>query len=234
MALIKGRHAGGVAMRGFEDLGDLRLAAEEFLRQARAEASLIIEDARHKARQLVEEAGPKGHAEGRAHGLEEGRAEGRRQGRDEAIEEYRGKVEALVSAWTTALDTFEADRHDILAAAREEVLELALALGEKVTHRVIDADPSVAGEQVAKALALVTEPSEVVVRVNPADRKLVDSVLGELFERMVRAEHVELADDEDVRRGGCVVTTGKGRVDAGIDRQIERIAETLLGRKRAR
>jgi flagellar biosynthesis/type III secretory pathway protein FliH len=37
-----------------------------------------------------------------------------------------------------------------------------------------------------------------------------------------------LRDDPLVERGGCVLSTGKGVIDATLEKQIERIADVLL------
>jgi flagellar assembly protein FliH len=228
MGLIKNRDAHGVVSHGFQDLGDLKLQAERLLGEARAEARRIVDEARSRSEALVAESGPRGHAEGRQHGLVEGREEGRLQGCQEAINELRSRLEQLVGSWTEALQSFEANRNDLLLAAREDILDLALAMGSKITHRVIEADPRVVTDQVAEALALVADATAVTVSVNPNDLALVDKVLGEIVEKIGLCTHVDLREDEQVGPGGCVVTTGKGRIDASVDRQVERIVETLL------
>ncbi|MHC4774389.1 MAG: FliH/SctL family protein [Planctomycetota bacterium] len=230
MGLIKNTDAHRVVMRGFQDLGDLKLQAERLLDEARAEARRIVDEARSRAEAIVAESEPRGYAEGKQRGLGEGHEEGRRQGHEEAISEQRSRLEQLVPSWTEALKSFEAQRNDLLLAAREDVLELALTMGAKVTRRGVEADPGVAADQVAEALALVADASAVTVSINPKDRKLVESVLGEIIERIGACTHVELREDEQVGPGGCVLTTGKGRLDATVERQIERIVDTLLPR----
>jgi flagellar assembly protein FliH len=228
MGLIKNTEAHRVVKHGFQDLGDLKLQAERLLDEARAEARRIVDEARATAEALIAESGPRGFAEGKQRGLGEGHEEGRRRGREEAIDELRSRLDQLVPSWTGALESFEAQRADLLLAAREDILELGLTMGGKITHRVIEADPKVVTDQVAEALALVADASAVTVAVNPEDRALVEAVLGEIVEKIGVCTHVDLREDEQVGRGGCVLTTGKGRIDATVDRQIERIVDTLL------
>ncbi|MHC5006807.1 MAG: FliH/SctL family protein [Planctomycetota bacterium] len=230
MGLIKNTDARHVVMHGFEDMGDLRKQAERVLQDARAEAQRIIDEARSRAEALVAESEPRGYAEGKQRGLGEGREEGRRLGHEEAINELRSRLEQLIPAWAEALESFEAQRKDLLLAAREDFLELALTMGGKITHRVIETDPEVVTAQVAETLALVADASAVTISVNPRDRKLVEKVMGEIVEKIGTCTHVELREDEEVGRGGCVLATGKGRIDANVDRQIERIVDTLLPR----
>jgi flagellar biosynthesis/type III secretory pathway protein FliH len=103
-------------------------------------------------------------------------------------------------------------------------------MGEKVCHRIVETDGSAVADQVAEALHLVASPSAVTVCVNPQDRPFVESVLADLVERIGQCTHADLRDEPSVGRGGCIVTTDRGRIDATIDRQLERICESLLGR----
>jgi len=41
-------------------------------------------------------------------------------------------------------------------------------------------------------------------------------------------EHADLREDVAVGRGGCVVRSARGSIDATIETQLERIAATLL------
>lgn len=228
MALIKNRNAGGLATRGFQGLGDLGKHAAGIVDAARAEAERIVEEARACAETLAGDAAPRGFAEGREQGLREGLEEGRRLGREETIGEYTAALAALGASWTAALDAFEADRREMLQTAREDIIELALAISGRIVRRVIEADPAVVQDQVAEVISLVTGPSAMMLSIDPADRKLVAAVLPALCERLEQGAHVELRDDPAVERGGCVLSTGKGVIDATLQKQTDRIAEALL------
>ena len=228
MALIKNRDAAGLVTRGFEDLGELRSQADQIIAAAQAEAGRLLEAARAEAQTLIDEATPRGFGEGREQGLTEGLAEGQQLGREETIRQFTAQLEALATSWAAALAELESGRQEMLHCAREDIVQLALAIGGKITRRVIELDSAVVKDQVADVLGLVNQPSGVTLSISPEDRKLVESVLPALFEKLGRSDHVELRDDPDVERGGCVLTTGKGRIDATVSTQIDRIAAALL------
>ncbi len=228
MGLIKQAHAVRLTSRGFEDLGDLKQQAEHVVAEARAEAQQVLDGARAQAEALLREAGPRGHAEGHEQGLTEGRQEGRRLAHEEAIGQFKTEIEQMVSAWREALQRIESERNDMLLAAREDVLEFAIAMGRKITHRIIEADPTVVADQIIAALRLVAAPTAVTVSIHPGDRKLVESVLGGIVEQVKDCTQVELRDDPAVGRCGCIVATARGRIDAAIEQQVERITSTLL------
>ena len=231
MALIKSRQAEHIVNQGSVlDFGDLNRQARELLEHARQDAAKIVEAAHSETRQLVETAGKLGHEEGKARGMAEGRDEGLRQGRAEALEQLVPQLEQIAGAWSEALGHWESQRSAMLLAAREDVLEFALAMGARITHRVVEADPSSVADQLSEALSLLARPGAVTVSIHPDDRPLVETVLPRLLERIAACEHVDLRDDPAVGRGGCVVAAGKGRIDATIERQIERVTEALLMR----
>ena len=228
MALIKNRHARGLVTRGFQDLGDLQKQAAGIVEAARVEAERMISEAQTQAATLAGEAAPRGFAEGRVQGLAEGREEGCRIGREEVIGQYTTELASLAESWTAAIDGFEAARSATLQKAREDIVELALAMAGRIARRVVEADPAVVQDQVAEVISLVTAASGMTLSINPDDRKLVQAVLPALCERLEKPGHIELRDDPDVDRGGCVLSTGKGVIDATLEKQLERIAEVLL------
>jgi len=230
VALIKNTQAERIVKPGFQDLGDLKRQAEELVAQARLEASRIIERSRVESQARVDEAVRDGYDEGRQRGYAAGQVEGRDDGRTEVLSELSRQIGELLVGWTKALETWESQRASMLLAAREDIVKLALAMGEKITHRVIEAEPAAVVDQVAEALALLAKPTAVIISINPADRPIVESVLGDLVKSINLCTHIDLSDDPEVSRGGCVVATDRGHIDATIDRQIQRITDTLLAR----
>lgn len=234
MGVVKGNQAGQVGPASVLALGDLRQQAEQDLAAARAEARRIVEQSRAEAEGLIALDLKRGHEEGFRQGLEEGRARGAEEGRKAANEEYRQRIEQLVETWTAALEAWEHDRGAMMQSAREDVLRLALAMGAKVCHRAIEAHPEAVVDQVAEALGLVLAPSRATVTVHPDDLPLVEGTLPQVLERIGQCPGVELRGDQAVGRGGCTVTTQSGRIDATIDRQLQRITEALLARDSSR
>lgn len=211
------------------NLGDLSRQARALAEHARAEADRIIADARQERQRLIESASSDGFARGHAEGLAKGREEGLSAGRAEALAEFRQRLAAIESGWSGALEAFVSERAGLLAAARVDVVRLAILLAEKVTKRRLEIDPRLVVDQVESVLRLVARPTRLVVRVHPLDLPLVREAMPGLMSRLPVAEHVELLGDPGLERGSCVATTaGGGSIEATIDGQLERLAAELL------
>ncbi len=210
------------------DLGDLRMQAQAIIAQARAEADRIRAAAKEEVREIVRTAVDRGHAEGLRKGLSEGTAGGRDEGRTQALAEHRDALAGITSAFTKLLADREEMRALLLQDTRQEVLAFAIALAEKIVRRRIESDPATVLEEVGAALALVTRSARLAISIHPEDRAIVEQALPSLVAQH-HAGEVRLIERPDLARGGCVLSTAAGQIDASIECQLRRIAEMLLG-----
>ncbi len=229
MPLIKNANSAGLIKSAVVlDLGDLDRQAKRIVEQAREQAKTIRDEAKQKADALVAGADAKGYEQGMQRGLTEGKELGRREGREELLDELRPQLEQLIQSWADALNQWDAQRGEMLLSAREDVLAFAVAMAEKIVFRTIEADDSIIEDQLAESLALLSKPSNVAIRINPQDRDLVEEVLPELLRATTDCRHATITDDPTMTRGGCIVRTIGGEVDATIETQLDRIVEAIL------
>jgi len=239
MALIKNSNSTLMARDAIVlDLGDLRRQGEQILEHARLEAAKIIGDAQRTRRRLIDSAASEGRAEGLAEGLASGHEQGVNQGHGAAFAERRDALNAFQAVWGTELKLFVDRRESMLDEARKNLLALSAMIGQRVTHRVIELDPSVVVDQLKGVLALVMRQSRLTIRVHPLDRDLVSIALPELARAYSAAVDAEIIDDPTLARGSCLLrladlvqegeANGAGTLDASIETQLDRIVQALL------
>ena len=229
MAVIKNTETAGMLKEAIVlDLGDIARHAAQIEAAAQAKASRIEADARDRAAQLTENAGTKGFEQGKAAGIEAGREEGREQGRLEAFKQAEAELNQLQQTWAQTGEQLEEYRKTIALEARQSMLELAMRLAEKIVHRAVQVDNTVVVDQVATAFTYALGDYDVTVRISPEDRPTLEQAMPGLMDQFGRFEHVKLVNDDDVRRGGCVLSFGQGCVDATLDTQLRRIVELLM------
>jgi flagellar assembly protein FliH len=229
MALIKHANANRLLNEAIVlDLGDLNRQAEAIMSRAREQAARILAQSKAEAQKLIEGAAAVGHAEGFEKGAAEGRVAGEQQASAQTLELMSERLQALTDSWIQALSRWEADRAQMLLAAREDVLLFAFALAEKLVYRIIRTDPLVVQEQLAEALGLLSRPTSVEIAVNPEDRATVEQTLPGLIAHLGTCKEARIREDAGMMRGGCIVQTANGRIDATIETQLDRIARTLL------
>jgi flagellar assembly protein FliH len=210
------------------DLGDIGAQAARIRAAAETQASKIIAEAQAKSESLADQLHQEAEKQGYSDGLEKGLAEGREQGRAEALAESSEQLRQLSAAWSQVATEWEQQRIDMEREARQAVLEFALAAAEKIVHRVIEVDESVVVDQAAQALSLVLSAHDASVRIHPVDRPMLEDAMPELIKELASLEHIELVDDETITPGGCIVAFGQGRIDATVERQLQRLVDLIL------
>ncbi len=141
----------------------------------------------------------------------------------EAAEE--GHREGLARA-AAALAAAAQERNRRLSTADREVVALALDVARRVLGRELAERASAVADLAARALAEARERREVTLRVNPGDAAAVAEAGGRLTAILLRAP-LEVREDPSVPRGGAIVETDAGRIDARVETQLAHLARAL-------
>lgn len=230
MALIKRADAETRVRAGVTlHLGDLERRGAVLREAATAEAERVVREAHAERARIVAGAAEEGRAAGHAEGLARGLAEGRERGKAEGLAEWRERLTEVDAAWSAAMAEFIGQRESLLVESRRGVIELAIAIAERVVHRAIEIDAGAIEEQLREVLSLVAAPATLIVRVHPGDEELVREIVPRLREQFVGGIHVRLQSDSAVSRGSCVARTlGGASIDASVETQLDRIVRDLL------
>jgi flagellar assembly protein FliH len=154
---------------------------------------------------------------------ETARAEGYEAGRAEAL--------AALSPALEALQTSVAAAHEERLAAADQLelhaVDLSLYLAEKVIGASIAVAPERVVEAVRGALRGIVERERVTVLVHPEDLELVREAMDELRATLGGIEHCEVQAERRVSRGGAIVRTQDGDVDARVETKLQRAREVV-------
>jgi flagellar assembly protein FliH len=149
-------------------------------------------------------------------------------GYEEGVAAGRAEVSGAARALAAAAAQLQEVRASAAADAEPVAVELALRIAAKVLGGVLEAEPELVLEIVRGALRRLTEPLPATLLVNPDDVDLVRDSLTAL-----NSEHggeLKVRGERRVERGGCVVRTAAGEIDAQISVQLERAAKVVAER----
>lgn len=123
-------------------------------------------------------------------------------------------------------------RLSAMRAQREvesDLRTLAVRIAERILDRELSTRPEAVVDIAAAALSQAGAPRDVVLRVHPEDLRTLERGRPRLLERCARAQVIQLRPDSTVGRGGCIVETELGTVDARLQVQLEAIERALRG-----
>lgn len=150
---------------------------------------------------------------------------GLRQGEKAGMELAEKKVEAMMARYAQSIAELARLRSALYARAEKEVVQLALEVAKKIVHREIRADREIIQTLVKVALGHVAVKSPVTIRLHPDDYDYLNGHRGRLVQDGGEEREIVLQADASIERGGCLIQTEAGDVDARIEeefREVER------------
>ncbi len=144
--------------------------------------------------------------------------EGFQQGYEEAIQHHRQMIERLSNENSEKFQYFEGD-----------LVRLALRVAERVIVAQFEKDPNTITRIVANALGAVRHQREIYIRVNPQDFEIVKKNRSYLLEQLSRAREIDIRPDPEISRGGCLIESEAGVIEASIEKQLQNLENILLG-----
>jgi flagellar biosynthesis/type III secretory pathway protein FliH len=157
-------------------------------------------------------------------------AEGYEAGRQEALAAIQPAMQSLADALQGAGEN--ADR--FLEDAERSAVELALALTRKMVGAAFEVQPELVLETVTGALRRTTVRDHLVLEVNPDDFELVRDAADGVAARIGGIRRMDVVAERRIARGGCVVRTEEGEIDAQIEEQLARAGEIAADLLRVR
>lgn len=226
MALIKAQSAPQSA-RIFS-MADIEDSARQRLERAHQQADILLADAQVEADALRKAASDQGQAEGFERGFENGLKEGHAIGHQQALNEFRQQFSELVGALGEMAVQIDRSRQKLESQATGEVVQLAIAIAERITKRRGIVDPQVLLANLGESMRLVVRHADLRIAIHSSQKKLLEQVLPQLKLKWPGLEHVHLVEDEQVAPGGCRLDSANGTVDADLGTQLDRIVAELV------
>ncbi|MHB1216190.1 MAG: flagellar assembly protein FliH [Thiobacillus sp.] len=179
----------------------------ELAASASGQATLVV-DAEAELARLRAAARAEGYAEGMAVGRVEG-------------EQACGRMKQLVESFGTTLDNFDFRLADM-------VLELALDVARQVVAGELAVRPERILDVVNLALKQMAETSrEARLLLNPDDAALVRPHLDQVLDK----NRLRIVEDVRIVRGGCMIETAQGDLDATLPARWRQVVQVLGSNK---
>jgi len=158
---------------------------------------------------------------------EAARAAGHEAGFAAGLVKAQEQMAAGVAALAAAVAEVAAERDRVSSAVEAAAVELGLRIAEQALGAAVEARPEAVVDVVRGALRRLVERDRVTILVNPEDLDLVRGASDALMAELGGIEHCDVQAERRVARGGAVVRTVEGEVDATLSTKLARARETL-------
>ncbi|MCI5473009.1 MAG: flagellar assembly protein FliH [Spirochaetia bacterium] len=191
---------------------DASIDAEKIISDAKQEAEKIISEAKAQEEFIKSQAEKTGYDAGYKDGFSSGEDE----------------QNLLIGRIHKIIESIMKRREEILKETESQIVELILLMTRKVVKVISENQKQVLANNILSALNKVRSKGEVILRVNLDDVKIAAQNLSEFTKRVENVSKITVVEDSTVEKGGCIVETDFGEIDATIHSQLHELEEKIL------
>ncbi len=171
----------------------------------------VLKKSKEKILALEKEAYEKGFAQGERDGIELGHK----------------KTEVVLQQLRSLLAEMERQRNVLYQNFGREMVHLILGIAQKVLHRETAMKEDDITQTLQRAIAQVVDRKKVIVHLHPADYQALADHPAWVPYAQGAEQGLKIVEDPGIQRGGCLLETSFGNVDATIDAQLGCVADQI-------
>ncbi len=195
--IIKAKDVREAGFNDFENNRDIMIEIEKIRKQAEERIKIAEKDA-----------------------YDRGCSEGRRDGIDQKNRELSLTAESVAKL----IRELEDLKKQILEGSEKEILDLVFLIAGKVIHKEVSTGREVILSVLRNAMKNMQEREGVRIRLNPGDYSHIVEAKPDFLDSF---SDILIEKDEGIGKGGAMIETNSGAVDARLDQQLNKIMESL-------
>ena len=201
-----------------------QLQAELILKQAREEAEQFVEQARAEVQQELDGI----RAGARDEGYREGYAQGTAKAMEDAIRDREAAAERMEKDVAEFLEKASLAREEMLGQTREEMLDLCIAIAEKVVRVSLRSSSEVIVRMIQTATERMKRQEWVHIYIPGCDARGVAQISPALTTTLGGlSQHIKVIPMGDEEDGTCIIETPEEIIDASVSTQMSNIRDIL-------
>lgn len=210
---------------------EAKVEANQVLEAAKQEADLLQREAIYKKESIETESNAEIERLAREYeeklktDLEIATAKGREEGYSKGYESGFEDFDKLMRKFHSIIASLIAERKGILESSSGQIVSLVMQIAIKVIKRITDSQKDIVLENVNDALKRVKDKTQITIRVNLDDLDIVRHKKSDFISRFDVIENLEIIEDPNIGKGGCIIETNFGEIDVRISSQLDKIEE---------
>jgi flagellar assembly protein FliH len=162
----------------------------------------------------LKEVEEKAFAEAHKLGLEEGKKE--------AFNHYSSEIQNALDKLKDMMEQFEHYKSRLLIENEEYFVKLVFQIAKNITQKEIKEDPTMILPVIKKVVEDTHSDDEMLLKVNKEDLEFLKTVTDSSKKPWEAVKKLKVEASESVSRGGCILETNHGVIDAQIEQRVQK------------
>jgi flagellar biosynthesis/type III secretory pathway protein FliH len=146
------------------------------------------------------------------------------QGEKAGLEAGTKRADAMLRRLSDTLTELDELRRSMIRQTEHQIVHLAIEMARRILRREVQTDNDLLCAMARVALDRLGNSTPATIRLNPEDYHSIAARQGGTW----AGNHVTVVADPAVGRGGCMVESSFGFIDASVDAQFRVLEQALL------
>lgn len=217
-ATDSGRHSRSIKSARFH----INALARDPLSIEREEQRIIAERVQAQVKQIEDKAKSDAAAVGYRDGLA--------KGHEEAFIRFQAEAKARLDAFEQLLTAAEKAKSEIFAANERFLIDMVFRVGRMVMLKELTTDRDYIRRLAIELIERVGVRDNIKLRVHPEEARTLGMLKQEIEKALGGLSNLSVEANPQIPRGGCVVETQWNAIEASLDRALQGISDSVIGK----
>ncbi len=139
------------------------------------------------------------------------------------LKQAEDKLAQATNALTQAAQKLSTQSESIMQRSAEDMLHLVMAIARRIIQVEVNEHKETIVRIVQQTISAAVQAEEFHIRVNPEDLHILNEHKPLFIASLSGLSNIEFVSDGSITRGGCVLESSAGRVDATLETQLDEI-----------
>jgi len=182
------------------------------------------DDLHQKASVLFSKGGEKRKLEERIAGTKK---EAYEKGFSEGMESREKEFLAALNTMAEVTREISEFKKNFYSEVEEQMLGLACSIAEKVIHTEVSTNKNIVLAVLREAVKNVVDQDGMKIRLNPDDLRFITEMKPDFLQGINGVKNTTFEEDASIKRGGVILETISGEVDARLEQQLIEIKKSF-------
>jgi flagellar assembly protein FliH len=148
------------------------------------------------------------------------------QGRKDGLDLEQKKIEEMGKELESLFSGLRDLKEKIYRESEGDLLKLSTLIAKKIIREEVKIHEDIIINMIQSTLKFLTDKRKLKIIIHPDDMEEVKRLLPDIA-KVTNGGQFQLTEDHTIERGGCILETGYGKINATIEDQLGMIEEEI-------
>lgn len=149
------------------------------------------------------------------------------EGRQKAFEDVSAEIKEKMEEFNSLLSTIAELKNEIVAQNESHMVRLLFHMASRLAVTHLEAKDEMIVDVLRQAVSLSQAEENVRVQLHPSQIEFVEELRKQSGREFEFLKKIRFEPNSDIRRGGCIVETNYGEIDARVEERVAQLWEGL-------